>query len=418
MALYIPPKIKVGQVERDGTFLGCLAFVIPSEKNGNKFRQEDSWLGWLNYNKEVGERLVFDNKPRRGYFLNKSIKRVSYSSFGSTVQKMRIFDDRGFEFEIDMKNIAMLAQSCDISKGEILQDCILAWDGKNVVVLPTTAAEYIETIGDDMKNKEHKEKLKSGEMPEIQVGQICSSTNNKKKYVYLGEAKNSNYVHLAKGWRRKDFVLNEDKWFFDVKKPMVPVFIEIYENTWLRKKVDNFCLVGTTFAHCHSDIKSMVPTDVFIDTLGPSVNNQFKTLLGNIKVLNSSVDMNNTLVPVTKLYKSMCVKNEEFFKLLNKMKDDIIEGGVKEVVSSGYVISGDMKLMSFEINVAQRENDGSHFIKWNTSITVKDEATNETKTITPDFVKSLDLRSVLIALNKVGIGEIYAIPFDVKKRKT
>lgn len=417
MALYIPPKIKVGQVERDGTFLGCLAYVIPSEKSGNKFRQEDGWLGWLNHHKEVGERLVFDNKPRRGYFLNKSIKRVSYSSFGSTVQKMRIFDDRGFEFEIDMKNIAMLAQSCDISKGEILQDCVLAWDGKNVVVLPTTAAEYIEIVGEKLKNKEHKEKLKSGEIPEFQVGQVCSSTKNKNKYVYLGEAKNSNYVQLAKGWKRKDFVLNGDKWFFDVKTPMVPVFIEIYESIWSRGKDDKFHLKGATFAHCHSDIKSMVPTDVFIDTLGPSVNNQFKTLLGNIKVLNGSVDVNNTLVPVTDLHKSMCVKNEAFFKMLNKMQDDILDGGAKSVVNSGYVISSNMKLMSFEIIMTKREDSG-RFAKWNTSITVKDEATNDTKTITPDFVTHPDLLNVLMALNNVGIREIYAAPFDVKKNKT
>lgn len=233
MALYIPPKVKAGLINRQDTFDGKLGYIIPSEKSGNKYRQEDGWNEWLNRNGRQGV-FEYENKPRRGYFINKSIKRISYSSFGSKVEKLRIYDDRGFEFEIDMMNVALLAQSCDISKGEIMQECVFAWSGKNIVLLPTSSSEYMELVEAQEKLKQHKEIMKTVDNVEFVVGNIYNYINGKKKtdtekYIYLGYGVVDDNAAEMKYVKRPDLFLEDNKWMANLKKREGHFFVRLYD---------------------------------------------------------------------------------------------------------------------------------------------------------------------------------------------
>lgn len=172
---YIPQKIKVGFQKRSDTYTGKLGFVIYYDEK-NILKQETAWDKWRDHKIKP---IEFDNIPQKGYVINKNINRLGHHfSSGRTVA--RIFDSRDFEFEISMDNLFGILMNSDLSKCEIDQECILAWDGNKVVLLPTNCKEYL-----DSQAHTRKQSLEIT-TKELIKGATYSLKKEIHEYVYLG----------------------------------------------------------------------------------------------------------------------------------------------------------------------------------------------------------------------------------------
>lgn len=137
--LYIPKKIRVGFQKRSDTFTGKLGFVTYFDDKG-ELRQEKAWNGWRDNNIKPVE---FDNEPRSNFVFNKDVNR---SGHWSDVTKVRIYDTRDFEFEIDVSNMMYILMHSDISKRDIMEECVFAWSNKTLILLPVNSDEYRNSV--------------------------------------------------------------------------------------------------------------------------------------------------------------------------------------------------------------------------------------------------------------------------------
>lgn len=147
--LYIPEKIVVGFQERSDTFTGKLAYVIYKDHTG-KLRKEASWNGWRN---KKFEPVEVDNNPQSGFTFNKGVQRDNYY-FGTGRSMIRVYDPRDFEFEVTVDNLVGLLMHSDVSKRDIVEQCVYAWAGTELVLLPVNSREYQESVQHTTKQKE------------------------------------------------------------------------------------------------------------------------------------------------------------------------------------------------------------------------------------------------------------------------
>lgn len=138
--LFIPSKLRVGFQKRADTFTKKLAYVIYYDEKG-KIRKETSWQQWRHKDIDV---LELDNDPQIGFTLNKGIQR--YSDWGNGRSVVRVWDPRDFEFEISVDNLLGILMHSDVSKRDIQQDCVFAWYGTELVLLPTNCDEYQQSV--------------------------------------------------------------------------------------------------------------------------------------------------------------------------------------------------------------------------------------------------------------------------------
>lgn len=136
--MFIPDKINVGYQKRDGTYTGKLAYVTYIDEKG-KLRKEKSWNQWCDNNIQKDE---FVNDLTDGFVLN---KKVGDHNWGWNGRKAwcRIYDPRGFEFEITVENLLFILEECTSVKGKGLEGkFVYAWDGVELVLLPVSSQEY------------------------------------------------------------------------------------------------------------------------------------------------------------------------------------------------------------------------------------------------------------------------------------
>ena len=148
--LYIPKKIKVGFQERQGTFTGKLAYIIYFDDK-DVLRKEKSWQSWRDSNIEP---IEFENTPRNGYLFNKGIKRDGYY-WGSGRSVIRVYDPRDFEFEVTVDNLIGILMHSDVSKRDIVEECIFAWEGTELVLLPINSEIYQASLNFTKKQGEN-----------------------------------------------------------------------------------------------------------------------------------------------------------------------------------------------------------------------------------------------------------------------
>lgn len=142
--LFIPTMIKVGYEERSDTYTNKLAYVIYYDSKG-KLRKETSWENWRDKNINPDD---FQNVPTEGFILNRNVGgvRSGWSSWDTRAEKVRVFDPRGFEFEISIPNMLFILQECTSTKGKGLEgQFVYAWDGKELMLLPVDCNEYKES---------------------------------------------------------------------------------------------------------------------------------------------------------------------------------------------------------------------------------------------------------------------------------
>lgn len=187
--LFIPTKIRVGFQERAGTFTGKLAYIIYYDEKG-KIRKETSWEQWRD--KKI-DFIEFENKPRNNYVLNKGIER--HGDWGSGRSVVRVYDPRDFEFEISVDNLIGILMHSDVSKRDIVEECVFAWAGTELVLLPANSEEYQTSV-----KYTEKQSMKISAKTLIK-GAVYGKKKSDEELVYLGffsyyDA--SGYSYLAK----------------------------------------------------------------------------------------------------------------------------------------------------------------------------------------------------------------------------
>lgn len=174
--LFVPEKLKVGFKKREDTVDGNLSYVIYYDEKG-KLRKETSWNSWRD--KRI-DPLDVDNKPIKGFIINKSIAGYRHD-FGSVDAKIRIYDPRGFEFEISVGNLLGIINQSNIMMTEIEVECVFAWSGTDLVLLPTNSEQYKLSL----KHTEKQSQKVSAR--DLKIGAIYSVKKEDKKYIYIGK---------------------------------------------------------------------------------------------------------------------------------------------------------------------------------------------------------------------------------------
>lgn len=138
--LLIPNRLKVGYQERLGTYNGKLAYVIYYDSKGT-LRKETSWENWRDKKIEPSDYI---NEPTDGFVLNKSGGgQRQHSGWNVRNEFIRVYDPRGFEFEISLPNLLFILKETDCSRGKGLEGkFVYAWDSKELVLLPVGSADY------------------------------------------------------------------------------------------------------------------------------------------------------------------------------------------------------------------------------------------------------------------------------------
>lgn len=138
--LNIPKILKVGFQNRSDTYSGKLAYVTWVDLKG-KLRKEQSWNSWKDDEIPAEE---LSNSPTNGFVLNKGVggARESYG-WNARNEYIRIYDPRGFEFEISVANLLFILQETSSIKGKGLEgEFVYSWSGADLVLLPCCSQEY------------------------------------------------------------------------------------------------------------------------------------------------------------------------------------------------------------------------------------------------------------------------------------
>lgn len=138
--LLIPQTIKVGYQNREGTYNGKLAYVIYTDHKG-VLRKATSWEGWRDKKISPDD---YKNEPTDGFVLNRGVggARQSYG-WNSRNEYIRVYDPRGFEFEISVANLLFILREGACSPGKGLEgQFVYAWDGNSLVLLPVASQDY------------------------------------------------------------------------------------------------------------------------------------------------------------------------------------------------------------------------------------------------------------------------------------
>lgn len=213
--LFIPDKCKVGFNLREDTYTGKLGYIIYHD--GKVWRKEHSWESWRNkpgekystwspisrkheggvYDEGVAP-IEFDNVPTEGFVLNK--KAGGYNSGWNHRQTYsRVYDPRGWEFEITVENLIYILQECNSYKGKGLEgEFVYSWAGKDLVLLPATSPDY-----KSCKEFTDLQSVKFSSRKDLFEG-FTYLTNRQEEWIYLGR-----YEVHDDAWHNKTSIEHE-----------------------------------------------------------------------------------------------------------------------------------------------------------------------------------------------------------------
>lgn len=142
--IYIPKRLNCGYNERSDTYSGKLAYIIYWDDKG-KLRKENSWRGWIE--EELGTN-EYDNVPTEGFVLNRPVGGVRQSyGWDARIEKVRVFDPRGFEIEITMENLLFILQETNSIVGKGLEgEFVYGWAGTALILMPVKSKEYQDSL--------------------------------------------------------------------------------------------------------------------------------------------------------------------------------------------------------------------------------------------------------------------------------
>lgn len=176
--LFLPKEIKVGFTARKDTYTGKLAYIIYIDEKG-VLRKEKSFESWRN--KDIPTEQL-NNEPLSGFVLNKKVGGYA-SGWNHRQTAVRVYDPRGFEFEITVENLLYILDNTNSIVGKGLEgEFVYAWSGSDIILLPVSAPEY-----EDLKKlNELRHKKEYIKAKDLTVGATYLSKNNE-ELVYLGK---------------------------------------------------------------------------------------------------------------------------------------------------------------------------------------------------------------------------------------
>lgn len=257
--LNIPSKIKVGFQQRSDTYTKKLGYVIYYDNKG-KLRKENSWQSWRSKNIEPEE---FDNVPTEGFVLNK--KAGGYKSGWDMRQTyIRVYDPRGFEFEISVPNLLFILEECSSVKGKGLEGSfVYAWDGVELVLLPTSSQEYIKSA--DFTKLQTKKVDKS----DFKEGRLYLTKDNV-EVMYLGRHEWSEFGYKSTTSMGSNYSYNYDySYRVDTKK--FHIFVDV--KTGYYEKYTGFTKIGSMI---NSDCQPNYAEEYDKLKARPELSNDFK----------------------------------------------------------------------------------------------------------------------------------------------
>jgi hypothetical protein len=176
--LFIPETIKVGFQKRNDTYTKSLGYVVYIDEKG-KLRKEASWNSWRDKSIEPKE---FKNEPTEGFVLNRNVGGKYTYSYQTRVEKVRVYDPRGFEFEIAIPNLLYILQECTSAKGKGLEGkFVYSWQGTELVLLPVDSEVYKSSTQYTTLQKQ-----KSISVRDLKLGYTYIDKYSN-EYIYLGK---------------------------------------------------------------------------------------------------------------------------------------------------------------------------------------------------------------------------------------
>lgn len=215
-------------------------------------------LGKLSNSKDIIP-LEFDNVPTEGFVLNKKVGGYS-SGWDHRSTYSRVYDPRGFEFEITMENLLFILQECNSMKGKGLEgEFVYAWNGKDLVLLPTSSEDYKES---KIYTKAQQGKVSA---KELEIG-LTFKHKTMVDYVYLGRF---NYFNDVNDYYKdiKGVSCKKSHVFYNISDPSKNEFIGLTAlGCFISKETDtqisNFADIFDKFNKSkHSENLSLVKLD-------------------------------------------------------------------------------------------------------------------------------------------------------------
>jgi len=210
--IFIPQKIRVGYQKRNDTYTKKLAYVIYYDTK-NVLRKEASWNGWRDKKIDPQD---FENIPMSGFVLNKKVGGYR-SDWNYRSAHVRVYDPRGFEFEIGLENLLYILENTNSIKGKGLEgDFVYGYSGKDLVLMPTSSPDYIQLMElNSLRFK--KDFIKS---KDLIIGATYRHVNNR-NYIYMGRF--DYYKSVSSSYHKKDYdhkyEISKRFYFYPTSKP-------------------------------------------------------------------------------------------------------------------------------------------------------------------------------------------------------
>jgi hypothetical protein len=240
---YIPEaeyETKKLESYKDSTFNARSYYLKCKDQEGyygdqiRKFDSSESYLAskgldsidnykYQNYKESSDEGIKpveFDNIPIEGFVLNR--KTGGYSSgWNHRSTYCRVYDPRGWEFEISIPNLLYILENTNSIKGKGLDgEFVYSWDGKDLVLLPANTPDY-----EELKKFNEVLKLKLTKK-ELVVGDIYLCSDNAER-TYMGS-----YLQYDRYGNCDNKKYN---WFAHCKNE-IPIF-DTYQMTNIKKHI-------------------------------------------------------------------------------------------------------------------------------------------------------------------------------------
>ncbi len=277
MSIFVPKKVNVGFQNRKDTYTGKLAYVIYFDETG-KLRKEPSWQGWRD--KQIPNE-IYDNEPIEGFVLNKKVGGDRYS-WNPRQTYTRVYDPRGFEFEITIPNLLWILENCNCIKGKGLEGkFVYGWEGKELLLVPVESPDYkeIEEKSQIRNNNEFiaaKDLIVGGTYETIEGEQYVFMGKfkpwdrecNEYSWAYRSSSNYGNYEYpLDDSWRTDK--INSYRWgghpiYYRQKQKAKNEFFFIYLNEDGKHRAEHMTKVNKKFVRLVSETRSDYPDMVDI----------------------------------------------------------------------------------------------------------------------------------------------------------
>ena len=369
----IPKKINVGYQERKDTYTGKLAYVVYTDEKG-VLRKESSWNSWKDEKIPVS---VFDNVPTSGFVVNKKVGDYR-SDWNHRKAHIRMYDPRGFEFEISVENMLYILEECNSIKGKGVEgEFIYAWDKADLVLLPVTAQEY--TSSSKFTN------MQTGKVGKKDIVEGCVYINkNMQEVMYLGCHELFEYSVRREDSNNDKSIVNGDmrcttshngigkKHIFVLMKPPEPKYHnQIVDRYWIQTGFTKLASkisdeISSTFATEYdifkkltmaNKCKEVVVTPYTLNRVEQNENTGYahgRCFIANIDGVLSKVDIDQEYDPANgRYYDNMYVMYNRGVTIT--ITDDTVIEYTKHIHSSGYnyysrARSGGKRLTLDELN--------------------------------------------------------------------